>query len=355
MKRRNKLGLGFIGAIVAGVAAPRPIMSHDSPCKRPGFAVGPSSRKKFILASVLAVFASACSVRDAFAPAADARSRFVDTFILVETVVGTASPAWFLLDTGAGGTLIHPALAATAGLPQEREVEVTGGAGTTPARLVRTPTLLAGGVTVRDVEMAAGFADFFAGFSAHLGVQVDGVLGHSFLSRAPFLLSYADQRVRFGPRIPETVTCSGCAVELEFVRNKPSVALTLHLDGGRTAKGRFVLDTASDGAISVNAPFVDLHRLLPADTVLLPETHNTGIGGDSPAVVLTLPGVTIGGETVSEVVAHLSRGTVGNDATEEYAGTIGGGLLRHFDLVFDYAASSVHLRRRERMGAPRSP
>jgi hypothetical protein len=75
-------------------------------------------------------------------------------------------------------------------------------------------------------------------------------------------------------------------------------------------------------------------------TVLSKES-GYGIGGPVYGDVFTLPSVDIFGTRLKDVVTRASRQTGGVFASNEQGGSIGEGVLKKFNIVYDYPRGQI--------------
>jgi hypothetical protein len=260
--------------------------------------------------------------------------------ILLPVRVNDSRTMQFLLDTGAGGSILRGVEADKLGLASKGSADVTGGAGSASVRRLAPVELHMPGVDVGHVELAAGLDELLDGLSEHLGRRVDGIFGFNLI--APFVLDVDARHGGVSLHAPSDHLAppGGDVVPLSFVNNKPAVNLTLVTDRGISVQGVFVVDTGSDGDISVNTPFVRQHQLLGAGQEGV-ETRNTGVGGDTEAVLIEMPSARIGTTIIDRPMVALSRGDNGNDASAAYDGTIGQHALQRFRVIYDYSNSRM--------------
>jgi hypothetical protein len=280
----------------------------------------------------------AATVRFAAGTSAKIPVRMEKNLIFAPIRVNGSRTMYFLLDTGAGGTILRGAEADALGLASEGVADVTGGAGTTSVRRLAPVEFGLPGVDLANVTLAAGLDDLLDGLSGHVGMKVDGIIGFNVI--APFMLEIdgPGKSVTLHSASTDMTSMGGDVAPLVFINNKPAVNLTLTTQHGRSVQGVFVLDTGSDGDISVNTPFVRQHQLLGEGGV---GTSYTGVGGNSDVVSVEMLSAQIGSTAIERPTAGLSRGNSGNDGTLTYDGTVGQRALGRFRVIYDYPKSQI--------------
>lgn len=251
--------------------------------------------------------------------------------------VNGAGPFWFTVDTGATLTVIDPAAATRAKLAVRdagRRSNVGVAAGET---MLSTTT----GATIE----VAGFAPFSPRLlyvidvqanATLLGHQIDGVLGTDFLSRHVIQFDYATQRVTLlaGPLAADT-TARMRTVPFTIDGNVLIAPATLTLPDQQRLTARLLIDSGSNGGLTLTSPFVRRNRL----TERFPSRQMNlavGVNGTVTSPVVVLPSIAFGEAAMPTVDAALSHAATGLDASEDFDGLIGAELLRRFTLTIDY-------------------
>lgn len=112
--------------------------------------------------------------------------------LIIIDVEANGKPLHFVLDTGASYNCISLGAAAELDLTLGTEFSVNGSA-TDKAYMCRLASLTAAGQTQNEVKIAA--VDFLGDLSDVAGMQIDGVLGHSFWSQYLLTIDYPRKRL----------------------------------------------------------------------------------------------------------------------------------------------------------------
>ncbi len=168
--------------------------------------------------------------------------RIVEHAPVAEQVyVNGQGPFRFLIDTGAEGTIVHPAVAARLGLRPEFRTEIVTLAGAEWRAGARLRSVALGALAVESVDAVLDPLPAVRSVDP----LVDGVLGQDVLGRANYLIDYGGRRLVFDPVV------RGDRVHLRWVEGRPAVdvraegrTLRLILDSG---VGRVVLFHAVGG------------------------------------------------------------------------------------------------------------
>jgi hypothetical protein len=165
---------------------------------------------------------------------------------------------------------------------------------------------------------------------------IDGVLGHDFFTRFVVEIDYGSRLINL--YTPENYKYQGTgeSFPLEIKDQKIYVKGRLSLSGRAPIDGRFLIDTGNASSLFLTRRFVDANRLLPPAPELT-RFFVCGIGGDSEILIGTLSALQLGNIKISGPVTGFAQAKNGELADADYAGNIGGAILRHFKVVFDYS------------------
>lgn len=271
-------------------------------------------------------------------PLVELPAQAVGNFLLIETKWDRFGPYRFLVDTGSSVTLVSPTLVrrypGKGGLPPSAPpLRVRGAEGSVvelPRGSLRRLEL--GEVRFEDVEVLIYDC---AALSAHLGVQVDGVLGFPLFREALLTLDYPGNRVLLRPASSE-LPVPGAVVPFDDARKTPVVRVRL---GERSLMA--LIDSGSDAAFSLNPVGVNPRFASgPAEGAVV----GTIAGERLQRVGRLEEGLVLGDQVFERPIVDLS----------DELSAIGGGVLRHFMVTFDQRRDRV-IFFREGRGAIASP
>jgi hypothetical protein len=258
-----------------------------------------------------------------------------NVFFAYVTVNGLG-PFWFTVDTGATLTVIDPGAAARAKLVvrdagRRANVGIAAGdmamATTTGARIevAGLPVFAPPSLFVVAVQNNA----------TYLQHAIDGVLGTDLLSRHIVELDYSTARVSVLPPARTDPPSRQGAVAFTLEGNVLVAPAAITLPDGERVTARLLIDTGSNGALTLTSPFVRQHDLVarfPARRA----NAAVGINGTVFSPVIALTSVAFGDAVIARPNAALSNATAGLDASTDFDGIIGAELLRQFTVTIDY-------------------
>jgi hypothetical protein len=174
--------------------------------------------------------------------------------------------------------------------------------------------------------------------------RLDGIVGYPLLLKyATFVnvdagtITFSDRR----PDIPSNATVT------HFTGVLPIVQATI--DGIATT---VLVDTGDRSSLTLFGPFAKRNGFFGR----YPSQENIvtgyGLGGPIYADVFTLPHLEVLSNSLNDVVARASRQTGGVFASADHGGSIGTGVLKRFDIVYDYAHQTIFAWPSKYFGAP---
>jgi predicted aspartyl protease len=250
--------------------------------------------------------------------------------ILLPVRVNDQGPFEFILDTGAGTSLLSSELA------KQLEVKVIGSkegqsaGGKVSVSLARVDSLAVGDVELHDVDV--GIVDL-GQIGKTIGAKIDGDLGYNFLKHFRVTIDYRDCQIRFDAR--NRVENFGRAAQTEVAMRlaspaKPLILVDVH------ANGRGPFQFAIDTGTSTTAITPELAKQLAVASSPIGRATTGGAPIDVTAGMLQsfqvgaakIDNISV---TVADFFAMLSQ-TVGANLD----GIVGYNFLRHYKVVVDY-------------------
>jgi Predicted aspartyl protease len=263
----------------------------------------------------------------------------LSNYLVIEAKWDKRGPYHFLIDTGASVTLVSPELAA-------RYAARNAPPPTTPLVRVRSAngeTALLTATTLRRIKLGdALFENVQAliydcsAISAHLGVQIDGILGFPLFRETVLTLDYPNARILLQPLSAAPPT-AGTSIHFNNERNIPIIPLRL---GRQTLVA--LIDSGSDAALSLNPIGLQPEFAVPPR----PGATIATLSGDREQRIGRLAqDLHLGDYVIRQPIV---------DTTDELT-SIGGGILEHFTVTFDQEHNQVTFFREDPAPLPATP
>jgi predicted aspartyl protease len=242
----------------------------------------------------------------------------------------------FILDTGAGTSLLTPELAARLGVETIESKEGMGAAGKVKVSLGRVASLAVGDASAEGVEVA--ITNEVERIGAALGAHVDGVVGYNFLKDFAMTVDYGANNLRLARDAPEEMGDARARIKFRLANAaKPLVLVPALVEGA--GEFQFALDTgASTTVISPDlAQAAGLH--------ITPVPEMTGAGGTMHASVGEIESLSVGGARVENLTVMVVEflGMLSQIVGAKLDGIIGYNYLREFKVGIDYPREILRL------------
>lgn len=245
---------------------------------------------------------------------------------LVKAIIDGQDMGYFIFDSGAGTEVISLPVAEKLNLKPFGKIPVRGVGGSVDAAFYQPGTMTLGPITL-DKPVFVGLD--LSGLDPYMGVQVAGVIGYGVLGRTTTLVDAKESYLEIYDSSTYQLT-QGSWTEVLLYGRHPAVAGSIE-----GHEGYLRLDTgAANSAITVHAPTVAQFNML--DDRELQDAQMGGVGGMVKAKAGVLSAVVLGGKTFQDVHATFALPDQGAMNDSGTLGNVGGVLLDHFVLVFDY-------------------
>jgi hypothetical protein len=280
----------------------------------------------FLLAALIAA-AAAPSAAQTTIPFA-----YVDNRIVVECKIDGQGPFTMILDTGSPSVAVTPETAAKLAVAVRDAGTVTG-AGNKAAKNGRATiaTLSLGNLTFKGLD--ADVLDLTEIRTKLHFLRLDGIIGYPVLKRFATFVDVDDKTITFAASAPPappnatTTRFEGVLPEIHAV-----------IDG---LAGKVLVDSGDRSSLTLFGPFAKQNGFFGR----YPSRENIvtgyGLGGPVYADVFTLPSLDVFGTHLTNVVTRASRQTGGVFASTSDSASIGTGVLKRFNIVYDYPHNTI--------------
>jgi len=291
-------------------------------------------------ALIAATAACAQAVDDELPPPAVSfvdQSRSVDfklyrgnRIVVPAQVAGHATEA--ILDSGASATTLDRAYARSIGLPQGMKIDGLGAGGAVEAELLTGVTVEIGGMKLTNMSVAV--VDL-SPIERSIGRPIHAILGREFFNSAVVSIDWTNSKLKV--TAPEHFVAPAHAASVPLQRKGPFHTIPVSIAGGTNVQA--LLDIGNGGALSLPPdywrPRADLAGLPFAESQL------GGIGGLHGARLVSMPKVTVAGQTFERVPTVLSD--TGSSDEPAQMTNVGIGLLKQFYVDLDLGHDRIYL------------
>jgi hypothetical protein len=261
-----------------------------------------------------------------------------DGHLVIAVRINDSAPLRLAFDTGASATVLFET-ERTRGLrlQAERQVPIGGSPG---VDLVNGAKLALDGIEVSDLTLLHVPLRNSPIFANDDEAYFDGAVGYDLLHRFATQIDYANRLIRFFKHRAGVVEDATWRVVPIDVRNRVPVIEVQLQDARRGSESvRLLVDSGAPAYAYMN-PDLTKRIVVPARNYL---TRGRSFNGPYERVTARLPAFSLGGFEFPGLVTHFDR-TDFKDLGRA-VGLIGNGVLRNFDLIFDYRAGTLAMRR----------
>ncbi len=245
----------------------------------------------------------------------------------------------FLLDTGSAGISLDTTTCVRLGLKLTPSDKVVRG-------LVASKNIVyAADNTLHLPGLTADSLDFHINnyelISQVYGIQIDGIIGYSLLSRYIMQVDYDKEEISMYTNGAFKYPRGGHLMKpnLTFI---PVITAPLR-SGKRNINHRYYFDTGAGMCLLLSTQFVKDSSLLVKRKAKVIPTEAQGLGGKMQMYITTMSEFRIGNYNFRNVPTYLFDDITNITSYPSLAGMVGNDLLRRFNLTLNYAKKEIHI------------
>lgn len=274
---------------------------------------------------------------EAGAPAALEVKKAPTGHLLVKPKINGQDAGWFIFDTGAGITVISPAVADKFGLESFGKIGLVGVGGAKSAAFRQGEGMTLGPATIEKPIMTELDLSFL---NVLMGEEIAGVIGYEVVGRVVAEIDPANAKVALHDSTTYQLA-RGQWQEMLLNSRTPVLKATFE-----DHEGLFTLDTgAGQSTVMMHALATERFKLLEGRKTT--SSMLGGVGGMVPAKVGDLEWVELAGERHEHVKASFATKPTGAFGNRYITGNLGAGLLTNFTIILDHPHGRLALVKRE--------
>ena len=270
---------------------------------------------------------------------------FVDNRIFVQCTINGQGPFAFVVDTGSSDLVVDRALAHRLGL-RGHDIGNVGGAG--------SHTVTASSAVVASLDVGSAHAENLDSTILDLsqireGIglpHLDGIIGYSMLRHYAVEVDM-DRQVLTLSREPLDLPQAARAIP--FTLTNDFVFVQARIAG---QPGTILVDTGDRSSLTLFGPFAAKHQMYGRFGGVQDVLTGFGVGGPVYGDVFSLPELDILGAQLTGITTRASRQSGGAFASTAAAASIGGGVLRRFNVIYDYPHHTMYVWNSENFDVP---
>lgn len=189
-------------------------------------------------------------------------------------------------------------------------------------------------------------------FAPRLGVPIHGIIGYDFLKDFIVEVNYSKRIIKLNnPETYKAKRCKTCVtLPLSFFNNKPYIESEISLKGNDIPV-KLLIDSGSSDAVWL---FTDREREINVPEKNFEDFLGRGLSGKVFGKRAKIDKYTVGNFEMKRVNAAFPDSVAINFARKfkERNGSIGGNILKRFNLIFNYGKNEVTIKRNRNFSLP---
>ncbi|SFW41732.1 aspartyl protease family protein [Chitinophaga sancti] len=269
------------------------------------------------------------------------RQYYGGVVVILAQLKGFSDTLQFILDTGSAGISLDTSTCVRLGIaltPSERVVRGVGGSKRVDFAMNRTLVL-----PELEVDSLNFHVNNYELISQVYGLQVDGIIGYSLLSRYNVLIDYNAEEVRLYTKGKFTYPKGGTLLH-PTLTNIPIV--NAQLRNGKTQRdSRYYFDTGAGMCLLFSKQYVTDSTILSTRKKQrkVIQTEAQGLGGKMTMDVTTIGEFKIGNFSFRNVPVYVFDDQTNITAYPFLGGMVGNDLLRRFNIYLNYGKKEIYL------------
>ena len=266
--------------------------------------------------------------------------------IVFDAVLNNNKKVRLLLDSGAQTSVLFETInirKSSLKLVDSIEVGGMGGSDSTLAHITSPVALRMGGAKIEGLSFLFVDAKDNPFFSRPEMAYFDGIIGYDLFSKLALNINYDEKKFRLlngSEEMPEGYS----QLPLKIRSRLSFVNLEISTRSSSTNE-RAIVDTGAVGNVSLSGA-----SLKPLEGEVLYEGKTIGLGGSARTLSVKFEEVVLGGHGIADVHGALSM-----KPESDGPSVLGTGILRRFNLVFDYPNQSLFLQPNKNFDTPDVP
>jgi hypothetical protein len=257
---------------------------------------------------------------------------YFDNRMMIKCMIDGKGPFDMIVDTGAPVVAITPQTAQRLAKSVHNAGTVTGAG---------NHAVKSGGTTLQNLSIASlSFNNLSAEVIDLTEIRkkfhfphLDGIIGYPILKQFATFVNVDAGTLSFTKSLPvlpaNTITTSFDGV-LPIIHGK--------IDGVATT---VLVDTGDRSSLTLFGPFAKKHAFYGRYPSKKNIITGYGLGGPIYADVFTMPNLYVFGTDVKSVITRASRQTGGVFASSDQGGSVGTGVLKRFNIIYDYPHHAI--------------
>ncbi len=253
--------------------------------------------------------------------------------VFIKIKVNNSRDLDFIFDTGDGLTVLNIETAKELGMLAGSNAKKTSAEGEITGKLLKHQRIEINNIELRDIEI---YETSLRHLEMSIGRNIDGIIGYDMLENYVVSMNFDKSVFDLYDAKNYKYTGNGRKLPIELTSYIPHITADVRLANGEVVEGEFFVDTGAKATVDFNTPFVKKHGL----TDKIGESYIYLVSGLGDKEYEHHQGmaksVTFSGFGFENVPVGLSHAEHGIQNHRKVAGILGSGLLRKFNVTYNY-------------------
>jgi hypothetical protein len=268
--------------------------------------------------------------------------RIIRNMIVIKVNINGKGPFNFILDTGVGMMIItDPTLVDSINIASKHIIRIAGlGEGADAEAYITSPlNVEMPGLVSNDVSAAILKKDHFE-LSSYAGIPIHGLLGYEFFSSLAVKINFSDSTLNICR--PKDLRPYGKSfrVPLSIEDRKPYLHADVTYPNGTKKDCKLVVDIGAGHPVSIE----NMVKVNGQPDKYIPANLGVGLNGPIEGYICRIKSIKIGKFTLDDVLASFPDSTEKIMTSIPRDGNLGIGILKRYNVIFDYADSVMYIK-----------
>lgn len=245
----------------------------------------------------------------------------------------------FIFDTGDGLTVLNIARAKELGMTSGSVAVTTSAEGTISGKLVKHNEISLGGAPIHNVKI---YETELTHLEISIGKDIDGIIGYDVLKNYVVSMDYDEMVIDlYNPKGYKYIG-GGKSFDIKLTSYIPHITGAIVFQNDEKIEAEFFVDTGAKATVDFNTPFVESNQL----TSKIGDSYIYLVAGIGEKEYEHHRGMvkefSFGNAVLNDIPVGLSHATSGIQNSKKVSGIIGSGVLRKFNIVYDYHIKKMY-------------
>ncbi|WP_258097883.1 aspartyl protease family protein [Marinoscillum pacificum] len=269
--------------------------------------------------------------------------------IFISVSVDDSDPVDFIFDTGDGLSVLDTDIAKKLNLKPDHQSTKTSAQGSISGSLIAHNKIEINDVKLDDIEL---YTTELSHLEQTIGRNIDGIIGYDLLKNYVVKIDYEDMKIKLYNQDGYQNTGNGEKFSFKLIHYIPTIQASVTLNNGESYTEDFFLNTGAGTTLDFNTPFAQKHDVIAKTG----DHYSYPVAGLEDNETMHYEGriqnFSIGTFNIDQLPIGISQAEHGIQHNKKVAGIVGNGVLKHFNITFDYSKNEVYLESNKNFEKP---